>query len=174
MAPMFSADGYFLLFLALLLLTLPAAWVISAIFAAAVHELSHYIALRLLGGKVLSLRIGAGGTVMETTPLARRKEALCALAGPVGSLCLLFFARWIPKVAICGAIQGIFNLMPIYPLDGGRLVRCITSRKVSHWVQGSAAAVLLGVGAFWGSFPLIFIAFLCGKAFLRKIPCKEP
>ena len=35
---------------------------------------------------------------------------------------LLAISRWAPRVALCGAIHGLYNLIPIYPYDGGRAV----------------------------------------------------
>ena len=55
---------------AFLLLTLPLNWLLSALAAAAFHELCHGAAILLLGGRIWGVRIGAGGAVMETEPLS--------------------------------------------------------------------------------------------------------
>ena len=70
---------------AFLLLTLPLNWLLSALAAAAFHELCHGAAILLLGGRIWGVRIGAGGAVMETEPLSSGKELVCALAGPAGT-----------------------------------------------------------------------------------------
>ena len=67
---------------AFLLLTLPLNWLLSALAAAAFHELCHGAAILLLGGRIWGVRISAGGAVMETEPLSSGKELVCALAGP--------------------------------------------------------------------------------------------
>jgi len=108
---------------AFLLLTLPLNWLLSALAAAAFHELCHGAAILLLGGRIWGVRIGAGGAVMETEPLSSGKELVCALAGPAGSLLLVLTFRIFPRVAVCALVQGAFNLLPVFPLDGGRALR---------------------------------------------------
>lgn len=62
---------------------------------------------------------------METLPMSTGRELIAVLAGPAASLLLLSLVRVFPRVAICGLIQGIYNLLPIYPLDGGKALRCL-------------------------------------------------
>lgn len=135
---------------AVLLLLLPLRWVLAAALAAAVHELWHYFAIRLCGGRIYRIRIGAGKAVMETEPLQRSREMICAAAGPLGSFSLLLFARFIPVTAICGLIHGLFNLLPIFPMDGGRIMRCIlkiafprNAEKVIHYTQRGMLVLIL-------------------------------
>ena len=112
------------IFAALLLLTLPLPWLLSAILAASIHEFCHILALLLTKTKIYGLRIGPFGAKIETEPMSRTAELLCAAAGPAGSLCLLVLIRIFPRLALCGAVQGLFNLLPLHPMDGGRILRC--------------------------------------------------
>ena len=109
----------------LMLLLLPLQWCFAMALAAAVHELCHIACVIMLGGKVLNIRLGFGGAVIETDIRGRFKTLLCCLAGPVGALSILFFARILPRTALCVLIQSAFNLLPVYPLDGGKALRCI-------------------------------------------------
>ena len=120
-------NNWFCFFAALLLLTVPIRWIAAGVFAAVIHELGHYLAVRLLGGEVISTTVSSRGAKMEALPMSQGREILCILAGPAASFSLLLLARFFPRVAICGLIQGVYNLLPIYPLDGGRSLRCLIS-----------------------------------------------
>ena len=117
-------DGSSWIFLAVLTLLLPVNWVISAVIAAAVHELCHIAALRILDIPVLGIRIGASGAILDTGTMTCPQELLCALAGPAGSLLLFLLLHVCPRIALCGLMQGLYNLLPIFPLDGGRAIKC--------------------------------------------------
>lgn len=111
-------------FWALLLLTVPIDWLTAASLAALFHELCHIGMILALGGRITHMTLSPSHAEIHTGPLEDGQELLCALAGPVGSFSLVILSRWLPKTAFCGVIQGMFNLLPIYPLDGGRALRC--------------------------------------------------
>lgn len=114
-----------LLQFALMLLLVPLRWVLASILAATIHELGHYAAVRLSGGTVRSFSIRAGSACMMTTELSVAKQILCLLAGPLAGMTLLLLSEQFPMTAICALIQSLYNLLPVYPLDGGKLIRCI-------------------------------------------------
>ena len=127
-----AIDGSAFLLLALLLLTAPLPWVGAALAAAAFHEACHWAALRLTGGRLRGMTVSAAGAVLKTGPMEPRQELWSALAGPAGSLLLLTLLRRFPRIALCGGIQGLFNLLPVYPLDGGRALRCLLNFRYSE------------------------------------------
>lgn len=109
-----------LIYAAVLLLILPAKWLTAATLAAIFHEMCHYITIWLTGNEVFEIDISHNGAIMQTTSLSLVSELFCALAGPMGSMLLFFCYPWFPRIALCAAIQCLFNLIPVYPLDGGR------------------------------------------------------
>ena len=130
-----EADGGFFLVLALMLLLFPLGLVAGILLAALIHECGHLIAVRLTGGRVLAIRLHAGGARIETAPMEPGKVAVCALAGPGAGALTIFAWRFFPEMALAGLVQTVFNLLPIYPLDGGRVVRNICCKLRDLGVQ---------------------------------------
>ena len=127
--------------------------------AAALHELGHWLVLRLLGAKIRSLRIGVLGAVLETdsTGLSYGRELAAVLAGPGANLLGALALAPLGMETAVGAqlVLGGFNLLPVRPLDGGRALYLVLAwllgpavgDRAARWVGSSAAlalAILLG------------------------------
>lgn len=162
---------------ALWLLVLPPDWGMGALLAAGVHELCHLLAVLACGGQVLELSLGPGGARMETSPLPPGKEVLCALAGPVGSFSLILLAESFPQAALWGLIQGAYNLMPIYPLDGGRFCRCLLPESACRGVEAFFLTLFTGISLWLGlqsrEVGLVFLVSLWIPVIQRKSSCKD-
>ena len=179
----FPATMYILM--ALFLLLLPLDWVLSVVFAGLFHELCHVFAVYAMNGRILRMEIRPMGCILETGRLDRQKQFISILAGPMGSLALLFLSHAAPKVAVCGLVQGIFNLLPVYPLDGGRLLALILQRlfpenseiirfaiTVATFLAIDLIVITLAFSAQMGFLPVLFTLIWNIRLMPRKIPCK--
>jgi Zn-dependent protease len=105
------------------------------------HELSHALVARHLGVGVTGIRLHVFGGVseLETEPPTPRAELLIAIVGPLTSFVIaalgyglgrsIAAAPW--ALALTGylvavnVVVGLFNLVPGFPLDGGRVLRAL-------------------------------------------------
>ena len=107
------------------LLLLPLDWLVSAMAAAAIHEMGHLAVLRGFGIPIHDIRIGFTGARIGTGPMPAFTELLCAAAGPLFSFGAALLSRWFPVLGLIALAQGVFNLVPVYPMDGGRICRAM-------------------------------------------------
>ena len=114
-----------LILLAFSILIFPIHWILGWILACLIHEVGHFLALELLGEKALSFRFKSWGMEMICPPLPALRQIFCSLAGPVFSIALISVSRFYPALAVCGVLQGCFNLLPISPLDGSVILRSL-------------------------------------------------
>ena len=125
--------------------------------AAAAHEAGHIIAICLSGGRVTGIRLGMCDARIEASGLGYRQEIFCALAGPAMSvLVCLALRKIVPTCAAISLLLGVFNALPVYPLDGGRALRAALglvlplgqTEKVSRAISAFICAVGLAGAVF--------------------------
>ena len=137
------------------------------ILTAAVHELGHFAAIRAMGGRVLRFHLGLVGLRIEYEGkrIGYLGEIVIALMGPLMSFGLAYGASILGRVTgsetaffLAGISLGacIFNLLPIYQLDGGRALYCFLAWVGDlNWAQGVICVI---------SCVTIFILLLAGLA----------
>jgi len=154
------------------------------------HEFGHALACRSVGGKAERIVLWPLGGVAFVSPPARPGAVLWSIAaGPLVNLCLAVplillavfantlgvspdVSRYFDSIAIINAGLFIFNMLPIYPLDGGQIVQSLlwfvigrarSLLVVSILGMASAALVLiLGLTRGW-----IWLSILAAFAALR-------
>jgi Zn-dependent protease/CBS domain-containing protein len=130
-----------------------------------VHELSHSIVARRLGLPIraITLFVFGGAAETEDEPCSVRTELLTAIAGPASTavlggafygLAVLLDAvgSWTAVVTVLALVAEInllltaFNLVPAFPLDGGRVLRALLWRVTGDLRRATRVATLLGSG----------------------------
>ncbi len=171
-------------------------WLILGLVALTLHEMGHALAFGRYGVSSAISFWGLGGLTSPTDldaaeRLTDRQMVVVALAGPgvslvVGALSLapVIVARQFVELQsnsirvpvsiwlFVNLAWGLFNLLPIASLDGGRalshLIGAIFPGRLGLFLGASAnlaASVIVAVGAFWIGQPYIaFIAILFGLA----------
>ncbi|MGZ6141500.1 MAG: site-2 protease family protein, partial [Myxococcaceae bacterium] len=133
-------------------------WVALVFVSVLLHELGHALAFRAFGYRSsIQLLMFGGVTTPETDqPLPWGKDVVTTLAGPIFGLALGVLCLWIaPRVtgdlarysfeygAYTNLVWAVFNLLPVLPMDGGRVSRAILGRIFGR--GGVIAAHGLGV-----------------------------
>ena len=122
--------------------------------AMTVHELAHAAVLLLLGGRIESVRLSFAQVELRTGLLSDRTELWSTAAGPgINLLCGWLFRRWMPAFAAVSLLLALFNLLPVWPLDGGRLLRTLLRMR---WGAAGVDAsqtigLLFGLGLLAGA-----------------------
>jgi len=169
-------------FWAFLLLILPLPWFVAFLTAALLHEMFHIAALMLMKKQVQQIRIGLDGIRMDVSGLSDGQELFCALAGPCAGFLLLGVRKWYPELSVVAVVQSLYNLIPIYPLDGGRVVRCgvtlLGFHNVDRLCNGIEVITYVLIFAFCTvlklkAMALLIGGMLVGKVVFGKIPCKQ-
>lgn len=112
--------------------------------AMTVHELAHAAVLLLLDGRIESVRLSFAQVELRTGLLSDRTELWSTAAGPgINLLCGWLFRRWMPAFAAVSLLLALFNLLPVWPLDGGRLLR--TLLRMRWGAAGVDASQTLGL-----------------------------
>jgi Zn-dependent protease len=162
---------------------------VLAVFVCVIlHELGHALAAKKFDIKTSSITLlPIGGLAqMEQIPEKPKEELIIALAGPAVNLIIAVLVypltnissvteigqlhlkaesgNFFPALMSLNVWLAIFNLIPAFPMDGGRVFRAILSFKLGHGKATQIAASVgqvLGMGfVFFGFFYNPFLVFI--------------
>ncbi|MBT3217759.1 MAG: hypothetical protein HN348_01600 [Proteobacteria bacterium] len=124
------------------------------------HELGHALAARACGIQTRDITLYPFGGVAAIVRMPERPihELIIAVAGPLVNF-VLFSAflyaylvtgiGFLAIIALVNVIMGIFNLIPAFPMDGGRVLRAVLASRLG-WYRGSRIAITVGTVFAWG------------------------
>ena len=165
-----------------------ALYVLALFASVLLHELGHMLVARHYGIKTLEIVMFPIGGVSRPARMPKgREELFISLAGPlVNALIAAALFTWVwlqgefvpidllkeptnanlaERIAIGNLLLFLFNLLPAYPMDGGRILRAaLALRKPEDEATQIAAkagrrlavAIIL-LGLLWGNFMLVFV-----------------
>ena len=169
---------------------------LMCMLALGIHECAHALVAARMGITVESISLLPFGAEakLEGNACLPHAERMVVIAGPIASLVAaglsMLCMRLLPRVASSlsafseyNLFLALVNLMPAYPLDGGRLLRCLlalklrprTAAAISAWVGiiiGALALVLAVLGSllYYSSLTLymvgVFLLLAAGKELL--------
>ncbi|MGI6161927.1 MAG: M50 family metallopeptidase [Christensenellales bacterium] len=133
--------------------------IFTAIF---LHECCHAVVAAAFGMRVKCMRLSPfGGTAVIEDMAGSGYEAVVAAAGPLFSLALGGLAvaagmyvpsRFLERLAQASFLLAAFNMLPAFPLDGGRILR---ASLASFMPLKKATAIASGFGAVIGAFLML-------------------
>lgn len=154
------------------------------------HELAHSLVAQRFGIRVRQIVLFIFGGVSDIAHEARdaRQEIKIAVAGPMASFVLagIFAAVWwlltsLPGVSnsitevilyygvVANAILGAFNLIPAFPLDGGRILRAFLYIRKRDYDSATIIAARIGMALSYGFIALGFLALVLARDFVGSI-----
>jgi len=155
-----------------------------------IHELAHSLVARRSGLKIrrITLFLFGGVSEMAEEPSSPSLELRMSLAGPATSLALtvFLFALWQISIlgnanvliqaplnygALVNGIVAAFNMIPAFPLDGGRALRSLIWRRNRDLIRSTemsaqiASVISYGM-AFFGIFLVFSVDIVTGLWFI--------
>ena len=180
--------------------TLGLGMALALAVSVTMHELAHALTARVFGCRTNDITLSLLGGCASLIALPRKawQEFLTALAGPLMSFaiagCVLMLSvlgvrvenEWLWTMLnyafYMNIMLGVFNLLPGFPMDGGRIFRSVMrlflsrpkATLVAMWV-GRVVAILVGLRGVWSifnhgswGFITILIAWMIWKEGFRE------
>lgn len=147
------------------------------------HELSHSLVAKRLGLPVqhITLFIFGGVSALGGEPTSARQEFLVAIAGPMTSFLIAVVSGLVMLIAwqlsddqapvtvvafylgLVNVMVGIFNLLPGFPLDGGRVLRATLWAQSGNMLKATRWASNAGTFISFGLIALGVLSVLVGN-----------
>lgn len=177
-----KASTFFSMFLALAAYWTVWGWrfALGFVISIYIHEMGHVAALRRYGLRASPpMFIPFVGAVvrLQQHPANAREDARIGLAGPLYGLAAaaaaygVFVATDVPlwaALARAGAWINLFNLLPLWPLDGGRGFQSLT--RLQRWL----AVACLAAAYAWTNDGMLLLLCLVGMAQAVRPAPSEP
>jgi Zn-dependent protease len=168
-------------------------WIVVVLISLLVHEMGHALVMRRYGQDASIVLYGGGGLAIPENlsfggysyrvGLSTAQSVLISLAGPLAGFALAglvwgigtasgalaeggLLGGFLRQILWVNIAWGIFNLLPIYPLDGGKISRELFERfdprdglRKSLWLSIGAAAVAGIAGLLVFNSPYLVVMF---------------
>jgi len=159
-------------------------FILAVFLCVVLHEFGHALSARRYGIKtrdIILLPIG-GVARLERMPTNPLHELWVALAGPAVNIVIataifiwlkltaspeplltltLGSGTFLERIMFVNIFMVLFNMIPAFPLDGGRVLRAVlATRKEYAWATQTAASIGQGVAILFGIFGLLYNPFL--------------
>ena len=168
----FAAAGLFLL-----LFASPPSYAFAVLSSVILHELGHTLTAEFLGKKPLSVRIMPTGiSILLPNASSYPEEFLIACAGPLMNLLYALLCGFLPY-GVGGTVRSVslllasVNLLPLAPLDGGKMLSALLSplfgSEVSERISEFFGLLLLAL--LW--ILSLYVFFYSGVNFTLLLFC---
>lgn len=132
-----------------------------------IHELGHLLAGILLGLKVKGIDVMPFGVSINFEDYSNKyiaKKIIIAMAGPLVNVIIVIlgiYNNWEEEIIYANILIGLFNLIPLYPLDGGRILKYIiqltTNSREAEMFSYKLSNILIIILTIVSSVGILFI-----------------
>ena len=163
------------------LLVMAVAAMLGLFGSLIVHELAHAIVARRFGLRIsgITLFLFGGVAELQSEPVSGATEFWIAIAGPFASFCLalgFWFSALVSDIiglpaaalsifgylAVINLVLALFNLLPAFPMDGGRVLRAWLWTRSGDLVMSTRHAVTVSNVIAYGVIALGLYAVFSG------------
>lgn len=152
------------------------AYIAAITVVVIIHELGHLLAMKLFNYsnvKIFFIPLIGAFTSGKKQEVSQKQLSVIILAGPVPGLivaCALYFVNkdlhndTVKMLANCFLFINLFNLLPIYPLDGGRIIETLFFKQ-NYYIRlvfGIISIILLAVVFASASTIMVIVPIMMG------------